>query len=163
MANLNTIGRILEPPAMKRIRRHMESTETIASMKSAYRELHSTETAMTKVVNDVLTTADNKARSMLLVLYICAAFDTLDHRRVLQRSRELFGLEMNVREWLQPYLTGHKHFVAVRRCRSHAVRIATGMQKGSVLGVLLFFIFTTKVITLISTFRISNHQFTDDV
>jgi len=74
------------------------------TFQSAYRPLHSTETAMTRVVNDLLTNVDCEKLSVLLSLDISAAFDTLDHDMLLQRSGELFGLSGRVNEWLRTLL-----------------------------------------------------------
>jgi len=55
---------------------------------------------MTRVVNDLLTNVDCGKPSVLLSLDISAAFDTLDHDMLLQRSGELFGLSGRVNESL---------------------------------------------------------------
>ena len=47
--------------------------------KSAYRKLHNTETALLKIFNDLLMSADDKKVSILVLLDLSASFDTLDH------------------------------------------------------------------------------------
>ena len=81
----------------------MKRIENIASIQSEYRDLHSTETTMAIVVNDLLIAADNEAPSVLLSFDISAAFDTLNHRRLLERSGEFFGLDDVVLVWLHSY------------------------------------------------------------
>ena len=61
ITNLNTIAKILERSSVKQIQRNMESTENIAQMQSAYGALHLIETAMARVVDDLLSAADYKA------------------------------------------------------------------------------------------------------
>ena len=78
-------------------------------------------TTMTRVVSDLLTATDNKTPSVLLSLDISAAFDTSDHRCLLERSRTLFGLDDSVLEWLESYLSGLEHFVSAGGCRSRTV------------------------------------------
>jgi len=51
---------------------------------------------MTKVVNDILLAVDSGKPSTLLSLDISAAFDMLDHTRLLQNASELFGLNNHV-------------------------------------------------------------------
>lgn len=104
-------------------------------------------------VDDLLTVADNKAPSILLSLDISAAFDTVDHRRLLERSRELFGLDDVVLVRLHSYLTDRKQFVAVDGCRSKIVSTSTRLPQGSVLGPLLFSIFATPIGTLNPLYR----------
>ena len=50
-----------------------------SSVQSAYRERHSTETALLKVQSDILTALDSGSEAVLLMLNLSAAFDTIDH------------------------------------------------------------------------------------
>jgi hypothetical protein len=81
---------------------------------------------------------------------------------LLQRATELFGLNDNVINWLKSYLKDRTSFVSLGNCQSTTVCCATGVPLGSVLGPLLFSIFTTPVGRLISGFNISYHQYADD-
>ena len=58
ITNLNIIGKIIELLAQKQLRRHIAQPPNVGSQQSAYRALQSTEKAMTKVVNDLLTATD---------------------------------------------------------------------------------------------------------
>jgi hypothetical protein len=117
---------------------------------------------MTKVVNDLITAVDTGKPSILLSLDISAAFDILDHTRLLQRATKLFRLNDNVINWLKSYLKDRTSFVSLGNCQSDTVCCATGVPQDSVLGSLLFSIFTTPVGRLISGFNISYHQYADD-
>ena len=52
-------------------------------MQSAYKKNHSTETALVRVQNDILTHIDNKHGVILVLLDLSAAFDTIDHKTLL--------------------------------------------------------------------------------
>ena len=113
VTQLNSIGKILEKLAQKQLMRHISLSPNCNNFHSAYRTMHSTETAMTKVVNDLLLAADIGCPSILLSLDISAAFDTLDHARLLQRATEVFGFTGNVYDWLGSYLSGRSSYVSV--------------------------------------------------
>lgn len=162
ITNLNTIGKMLERLAQYQLRQHISTSPNYNTSQSAYRALHSTETAMTKVVNDLLTAVDSGKPTVLLSLDISAAFDMLDHDRLLNRATELFGLSGQVINWLESYLTGRTSYVSIGNCRSSTVNCTTGVPQGSVLGPLLFSIFTSPVSHLISSFNVLCHQYADD-
>ena len=131
-------------------------------LQSAYRAFHSTETAMIRVVNDLLVNVDSGSPSLLLSLDVSAAFDTLNHERLLQRAEDLFGFTDNTNLWLASYLTDRSSFVSMGTCKSNTVFHTTGVPQGSVLGPLLFSIFTSPIGSLISSFCIVHHQYADD-
>ena len=62
-----------------------------AKLQSAYRRFHSTETALLRVFNDILSAIDNKKEVVLVILDLSAAFYTIDHEFLLQRVQHRFG------------------------------------------------------------------------
>ena len=62
------------------------------SLPSAYKTFHSTETALLKVHNDIVSAIDNQSYIILLLLDLAAAFDTVDHEILLQRLSCRFGI-----------------------------------------------------------------------
>jgi Reverse transcriptase (RNA-dependent DNA polymerase) len=160
ITNLNTISKILE--SLAKNQEHLHLSPNLNTLQSAYRSLHSTEMAMTKVVNDLLMATDSGKPFIPLSLDISVAFDMPDDTRLLQRATELFGLDDNVINWLKFYLTGRTSYVSFRNFRSSTVCCTTGVLQSSVLGALLCSIFTSPVGHLISSFNISYHQYADD-
>jgi len=73
---------------------------------SAYRQYHSTETVVTKVYNDMLMAADSGQVSALCLLYLSAAFDTVDHDLLMRRLERRYGLRSVVFQWFSSYLAG---------------------------------------------------------
>ena len=93
---------------------------------------------MTRVVSDLLTATDSRTLSVQLSLDISAAFNTLDHRRILDRATDLFDFDGVALKWLSSYLSGRQHYVSVGGRRSPTVTMSSGVPQGSVLGPLLF-------------------------
>ena len=82
------------------------------------------------MVNDLLAATDNKTPAVLLSLDITAVFDTLDHRRLIERAKHLFGLDDIVLDWLTSYLTGSTQYVSVGGCRSIVVAMTSEFPQG---------------------------------
>ena len=58
---------------------------------SAYRQFHSTETAVTKVYNDMLLAADSGQVTAVCLLDLTAAFDTVDHDLLMLHLERQFA------------------------------------------------------------------------
>ena len=69
----------------------MEEAGILTKYQSAYRELHSTETALCKIHNDLVAATCSGRTSLLVLLDLSAAFDTIDHDLLLGDLRS-FGI-----------------------------------------------------------------------
>ena len=105
---------------------------------SAYRQYRSTETAVTKVYNDLLLAADSGLVSALCLLDLTAAFDAVDHDVLLLRLERQFGLRGVPLLWFASYLRCRSYRVWHAGCTSRTVRVASFVPQGSVLGPQLF-------------------------
>ena len=93
---------------MQRIEEHFERFSLQDPLQSAYRQNHSTETAITKLCNDVITSLDRGQCTVLASLDLSAAFDTVDHDILLQRLYTLYGINGTVQEWFRSYLSNRQ-------------------------------------------------------
>ena len=112
ITNLNTISKILERLANEQLQEHLPLSPNFNTFQLTYRSFQLTETAMTKVVNDLLTAVDSGKPSIILALDISAAIDMLDHTRLLKRATEIFGLD-HVINWLKSYLTDRSSYISI--------------------------------------------------
>ena len=65
----------------------------------AYRDKHSTETALIKVQNDILSALDTGFSAILLMFDLSAAFNTFDHDVLLARLCNVYGITDNALDW----------------------------------------------------------------
>ena len=79
MSNLSFLSKLLERIAQCRLQLFLDRNDLMPETQSAYRRFYSTETAVTKVYNDLLFAADDGQMSALCLLDLTAAFDTVDH------------------------------------------------------------------------------------
>jgi len=94
--------------------------------------------ALLEVLDGVFTAADDKQVTVLIGLDLSAAFDTVDHRLLLDRLRLKFGVMEIPLRWLQSYLEGRTKFIKMGQHESHATEVDVGVPQVSVLGPLLF-------------------------
>ena len=107
-------------------------------LQSAYRKNHSTETALLRVLNDILMTLDHHQDVVLVMLDLSGAFDTLDHDILISWLRCHFGFSDTVLKWFSSYLSGQTQLVIIGDTTSSPRSVDFGVPQGSILGPLLF-------------------------
>jgi len=103
------------------------------------------------MMSDVYHAADNHSRSLLLQLDLSAAFDTLDKPTLLRRLDNTFGVRGTSHKWVDSYFnrTQSAAYVRVDDRVSASVSCHYGVPQGSVLGPLLFTIYTSPIVSVI--------------
>ena len=84
--------------------------------------------------NDLLIASDNGLVSVLVLLDLSAAFDTIDHNIILQRLEHQIGIKGTALSWFRSYLSDRSQFVHVIDESSINTTVSHGVPQGSVLG-----------------------------
>ena len=145
ISNLNNISKLLERLFLTRFQPHISNSPNFNPLQSAYRKFHSTETSLLNTLDQVYTAADSSQPTVLVSLDLSAAFDTIDHHILLSRLQAIFGVSGSAIGWISSYLTDRVQRVVVGHSQSENTSLSTGVLQGSVLGPLLFSIFTSPV------------------
>ena len=100
------MSKLLERLVAKQLVGYLRASDLLPRLQSAYRAHHSTETAVLKVMTDILRVLDTGNLAVLTLLDLWAAFDTVDHATLLRRLSVTYGLDGAVLNWFRSYLSG---------------------------------------------------------
>jgi hypothetical protein len=124
--------------------------------------LHSTETAILKVLSDLLFAVDRGDIAVPALLDLSAAIDTVDLKILLRRMEVTSGITGATLCWLRSYLTGRHLFVHLGIDSSEVVRLLSGVPQWSVLGPILFILYVADLIQIIQSMNLAPHLYADD-
>ena len=134
---------------------------------SVSKPFYSTETTLLRVKADILKCIDNQEIVCLVLLDLSAAFDTVDHTILLNRLHERFGVTGTVLEWFKSYLRGRSQGVVVGNpyaggAISDPKCLVREVLQGSVLGPIIFSLYTTPLGDICRYHHIKFQLYADD-
>ena len=161
------ISKLIERVAAEQLVDHVNRNNLMEVNQSAYREFHSTETALVKVREDILKAIDNKEILCLVLLDLSAAFDVIDHHKLLVRMESRFGLSVTVLNWIKSYITGRSQKVVTGDLNSNgaesgSTKLDQGVPQWSVLGPICFTWYTCPLGAIYRSHGIYAHFYIDD-
>ena len=159
VSNLPFLSNFLECVVLTQLMTHLETHNLLGPFQSAYRKCHSTETALLRVVNDLLQASDDGHVSILSLLDLSAAFDTIDHVILSQRLSSTFGCTGTVLGWFESYLSNCTQSVFVNDVQFAPSTLKYGVPQGSVLGLILFTMYTQPLGSVIQQLGATSHFF----
>jgi len=125
VSNLPFLSKLLQKVVQNQLQHHITSNDAMPKFQSAYRQFHSTETALVKIFNNLLLAADQGQVSALCLLDLTSAFDTVDHALLLTRLERSFGVEGGCLAWFTSYLSGRNYCVVINGVASHVIYVMT--------------------------------------
>ena len=163
VSNLSYISKLLERVVVRRLNSHMNSNNLHEPLQSAYKAGHSTETTLLKVHNDILTNMDNQSGTVLVLLDLSAAFDTIDHSVLFERLENIIGVTGIALNWFKSYLDERSQQIQIGDVISLvSVLLFFRVPQGSVLGPLLFLIYTLPLGVIIKRYNLMLQIYADD-
>ena len=162
ISNLSFASKLTEKAVFAQIHKHLTTNKLYPKAQSAYREFHSTETALLRVKNDILLNMNQQRVTLLVLLDLSAAFDTVDHTILLNRLSRDFGITGHVYSWFESYLHNRFQSVSINSGISDKLHIKYGVPQGSCLGPLLFVLYGSKLFKIIEQHLPDVHTYADD-
>ncbi len=155
------IAKSLERVVFNQLSLFLAQNNILDHNQSGFRSGHSTETALLSVTEALRLARAASKSSVLILLDLSAAFDTVNHQILMSILRKM-GISGTTLLWFESYLSDRSFRVSWRGEVSKSQLLATGVPQGSVLGPLLFSIYMSSLGSVIQKHGFSYHCYADD-
>ena len=162
VSNLTFLSKLIERCVAKRLNKHMKYNNLELIYQYGYKKGHSTEVLLIKVMNDFLTAFDNKFATVLLLLDLSAAFDTVDQDKLLHILLNQIGVTGIAYKWFESFLKGRKQQIKINNSYSESESLDYGVPQGSVLGPILFNIYIRSFYPYVHSLGFEVEGYADD-
>ena len=144
VAILPVFSKLVERSAQLQLLEFLERTNQLNPSAHAYRQCYSTMTTLIEVTNKLYEAMENRQFSSVMTVDQTAAFDCVTHDILLDKLK-LYKLGGKALKWMENYLNGRSQLVNIGRAHSRTVALSRGVPQGSVLGPLLYSVYTNKM------------------
>ena len=162
-SNYRPISKIIERLVHSRIISHVSSSPNFNPFQSAYRKYQSTETTLLRITDSLRNICATGHAAVLVSLDLSAAFDTLDHNSLIDILNRHFNISELALSWFRSCLSQRSQFVKMDNFSSSLTSLNSGVPQGSVLGPILFSLYTSPMCSIIVKHDLLFHQFADDI
>lgn len=153
--------KVIERLVSKSLSQFLELNGCLDDMQYGFRPAHGTETALLTVLDDLRWQADRGQSGILILLDLSAAFDTVNHERLLARLRET-GIVGMAWEWLRSYLKDRRQAVFLSPFKSAFSNTPCGVPQGSAISPILFNIYLRPLVDIIKSYGVKVVNYADD-
>ena len=156
------VSKLTERVVLKQLNAHMSKNNLHVPNQYGYKKHHSTETVLLKLYNDIMVGIDQKFGVVVLLIDLSAAFDTVDHKLLLNILEFRFHITSSALLWFKAFLTGRTQNVKIGESYSDSLDIAFGVPQGSVLGPVLFNMYCFSLTNTFSESGFDSASYADD-
>ncbi|XP_053104853.1 leucine-rich repeat-containing protein 39 isoform X1 [Hemicordylus capensis] len=161
VSNPLCLGKVIERVVASQLQTVLEEMDYLDPFQTGFRVGYGVETALVSLMDDLQLAIDRGCVTLLVLLDLLAAFDTIDHSILLDRLRGL-GVGGTALQWFRSYLSGRFQMVSLGDCCSSKSELLYGVPQGSVLSPMLFNIYMKPLGEIIRRFGAGCYQYADD-
>lgn len=158
-------SKVIERVVCDQLSAYLEKNGILPELQSGFRKGRSTVTALLDVVDNILQARDVGESTILVLLDFSRAFDCINVSLLLSKM-SYYGFDVSAVKWFDSYLSGRVQTVALRRMDGSTLRSALcpverGVPQGSILGPLLFILYSADITNNIRGSKY--HLYADDL
>ena len=138
VSKLSFLSKLIEKSVLYRLNVHVNDNDLLPKNQSAYRRFHSCESALLRLVNDLLDGMEKQEVTALIAIDLSAALDTVDHEILIDVLRSQYGVCGTALNWVDSYLRPRSCRVCVNKTLSSSRLLQCSVPQGSCLGPWLY-------------------------
>ena len=155
------MSKVVEKAVLLQLNKHCDNNQLMPDYQSAYRPNHSCETALVKLVNDLLWNMEAQKLTVIVATDLSAAFDTVDFDITLEVMEKCFGVSGTAKDWLNTYLKPRYCKVNINNSYSTSRELHQSVPQGSCLGPVLYSCYASTLQIIIPE-GVTCHGYADD-
>ena len=137
-------SKLIEKLAKKRLLPYLKKHKILTDFQFGYRTEHSTSHAILNISDNILNNFDDKKHTVSIFLDLSKGFDCVDHTILLKKLRH-YGIRGVAFNFFKSYLTNRRQQTLVNGTLSEFLTVLCGVPQGSVLGPILFLLYTNDL------------------
>lgn len=157
---LPLLSKALERIVFNQVNQHLSDNQLTDVLQSGFKKGCSTTTAMVKIIDDISKAIDHNQSSILCLLDLSKAFDSINLDVMLARLHQL-NFNPSALNWFKTYLMDRKQVLEIQQNQSQPNLIKSGIPQGAILGPLMFSIYLRPLPNCLK--NCFYHIFADDV
>jgi len=162
VSNLSFLSKVIERVVAEQFVKHLQGNDLLSHLRIDVIILHSLQRQLLCVLSYIYAATDRQDVTLLGLLDLSAAFNCVDHDILFDRLQQSFGNCGVALTWIRSFLHGRTQQVSYAGVLSTLMLLTFGLSQGSLLGPLLFLLYTAELFDVIASAGLTAHSYAND-